>query len=169
MKLLEQNFNDMRNLAEYLVSNLFVNNKSVSAFTVIAAMEEAGAQKGVQSVYTGSKRCVVNLHRLKKVFSQFLHRHIRVCNQVTQTQKGVQSIYTDTERCVVKSHRLERCVVNFTQTEKGVQSSHTDSEKCALKPHRHQWCEDKSVRIEQGLEKCVDKMYLDEEGFKKAK
>ena len=47
MKLLEQNFNDMRNLAEYLVSNLFVNNKSVSAFTVIAAMEEAGAQKGV--------------------------------------------------------------------------------------------------------------------------
>ena len=47
VKLLEQNFNDMRNLAEYLVSNLFVNNKSVSAFTVIAAMEEAGAQKGV--------------------------------------------------------------------------------------------------------------------------
>lgn len=47
MKLLEQSFNNMRELAEFLVSNLYVNSKSVSAFTVIAAMEEAGAQKGM--------------------------------------------------------------------------------------------------------------------------
>jgi hypothetical protein len=46
VKLLEQNFSGMRELAEYLVSNLFVNSKSVSAFTVIAAMEETGVQKG---------------------------------------------------------------------------------------------------------------------------
>lgn len=47
VKLLEQSFNNMRELAEFLVSNLYVNSKSVSAFTVIAAMEETGAQKGV--------------------------------------------------------------------------------------------------------------------------
>lgn len=43
-KLLNANFQGIRDLAEYLISNLCVNSKSVAAFTVIAAMEDAGIQ-----------------------------------------------------------------------------------------------------------------------------
>ncbi|KAK3096135.1 hypothetical protein FSP39_023579 [Pinctada imbricata] len=43
-KLLSQNFTGVRELSEFLVSNLYVNSKSVAAFTVIAAMQESGMQ-----------------------------------------------------------------------------------------------------------------------------
>ncbi|OWF49323.1 uncharacterized protein LOC110451980 [Mizuhopecten yessoensis] len=43
-KLLEQNFPSVRELAEHLVSHLYVNSKSVSAFTVVAGMQDTGIQ-----------------------------------------------------------------------------------------------------------------------------
>ncbi|XP_060080196.1 uncharacterized protein LOC132559583 [Ylistrum balloti] len=43
-KLLEQNFPSVRELAEHLVSHLYVNSKSVSAFTVVAGMQDSGIQ-----------------------------------------------------------------------------------------------------------------------------
>lgn len=41
-KLLGTNFNNLRELAEFLVGNLYVNSKSTAAFTVLAAMQDAG-------------------------------------------------------------------------------------------------------------------------------
>ncbi|XP_069103167.1 DNA-binding protein RFX7-like [Argopecten irradians] len=43
-KLLEQSFPSVRELAEHLVSHLYVNSKSVSAFTVVAGMQDSGIQ-----------------------------------------------------------------------------------------------------------------------------
>ena len=54
-KLLEQGFNGLRDLAEHLVSNLYVGSKSVAAFTVIAAMQEAGSQASKSKYYESSK------------------------------------------------------------------------------------------------------------------
>ena len=51
-KLLEQSFSGLRDLAEHLVSNLYVGSKSVAAFTVIAAMQETGNQAN-KSKYGG--------------------------------------------------------------------------------------------------------------------
>ena len=41
-KLLSRGFSSLRELAEFLVGNLYVNSKSTAAFTVLAAMQEAG-------------------------------------------------------------------------------------------------------------------------------
>ncbi|XP_025084211.1 uncharacterized protein LOC112558159 [Pomacea canaliculata] len=43
-KLLSRGFTNLRELSEYLVGNLYVNSKSTAAFTVLAAMQEAGLQ-----------------------------------------------------------------------------------------------------------------------------
>lgn len=43
-KLLDQTFPSVRELAEHLVSHLYVNSKSVSAFTVVAGMQDSGIQ-----------------------------------------------------------------------------------------------------------------------------
>ncbi|XP_061191008.1 uncharacterized protein LOC133199164 [Saccostrea echinata] len=86
MKLLEQNFNGMRELAEYLVSSLFVNSKSVSAFTVIAAMEETGAQKAPSmfSNTTGGDR-----HRETQLQ---LQRKLHERENVTRQKKKLQQM-----------------------------------------------------------------------------
>ena len=41
-KLLSRGFSSLRELSEFLVGNLYVNSKSTAAFTVLAAMQEAG-------------------------------------------------------------------------------------------------------------------------------
>ncbi|KAL3885055.1 hypothetical protein ACJMK2_025153 [Sinanodonta woodiana] len=43
-KLLNKTFSGIRDLAEFLLTNLYVNSKSVAAFTLIAAMQDAGHQ-----------------------------------------------------------------------------------------------------------------------------
>ncbi|XP_062615147.1 uncharacterized protein LOC134276880, partial [Saccostrea cucullata] len=89
MKLLEQNFSGMRELAEYLVSSLFVNSKSVSAFTVIAAMEETGAQKAPSmfSNTTGGDR-----HRETQLQ---LQRKLHERENVTRQKKKLQQMKED--------------------------------------------------------------------------
>ncbi|XP_041356001.1 serine-rich adhesin for platelets-like [Gigantopelta aegis] len=56
-KLLGRSFGQLQELAEFLVGNLYVNSKSTAAFTVLAAMQEAGLQNSkvpVCSLFTSS-------------------------------------------------------------------------------------------------------------------
>ena len=50
-KLLGRSFGQLQELAEFLVGNLYVNSKSTAAFTVLAAMQEAGLQNSKGNVF----------------------------------------------------------------------------------------------------------------------
>lgn len=62
-KLLERAFSGLRELSEFLVSNSYVNSKSMAAFTVSAAMQEAGilnsSGKLVALSLTNSFTCIL--------------------------------------------------------------------------------------------------------------
>ena len=52
-KLLRNNFTDVKDLAQYLVTNTLVNTRSREAFTVLAAAQKVGVHKVTTVPSTG--------------------------------------------------------------------------------------------------------------------
>ncbi|CAC5422922.1 DNA-binding protein RFX7,DNA-binding protein Rfx5 [Mytilus coruscus] len=99
-KLLNANFQGIRDLAEYLISNLCVNSKSVAAFTVIAAMEDAGIQNikepSLFSNTTGGDR-----HRETQML---LQRKLQEGKLLREQKKKLQQQREENEQKLKESH-----------------------------------------------------------------
>ncbi|XP_071140192.1 uncharacterized protein [Mytilus edulis] len=99
-KLLNANFQGIRDLAEYLISNLCVNSKSVAAFTVIAAMEDAGIQNikepSLFSNSTGGDR--------HKETQMLLQRKLQEGKLLREQKKKLQQQREENEQKLKESH-----------------------------------------------------------------
>ncbi|XP_064596331.1 mucin-2-like [Liolophura sinensis] len=95
-KLLGKSFSDLRELAEYLLGNLYVNSKSMSAFTVIAAMRESGGHtaKGNMSQLF-SNPAGGNKHRETQLQ---LQRKLQERELLKEQKKKLQQQKTEIER-----------------------------------------------------------------------
>ncbi|XP_071098625.1 serine-rich adhesin for platelets-like [Haliotis cracherodii] len=95
-KLLGTNFNNLRELAEFLVGNLYVNSKSTAAFTVLAAMQDAGLHNSkvpVSSLFT----CTSGGNKHKETQLQ-LQRKLQERELIKEQKRRLQQQRSENER-----------------------------------------------------------------------
>nr|KAG5707237.1 hypothetical protein BaRGS_000011 [Batillaria attramentaria] len=109
-KLLSRAFSSLRELSEYLVGNLYVNSKSTAAFTVLAAMQEAGLHNSrvpVSPLFTcssgGDKHRETQLQLQRKLQERELlkEQKKKLQQQRSRTGSGVQQQYIEPIRPMV--------------------------------------------------------------------
>ncbi|KAH3873141.1 hypothetical protein DPMN_036368 [Dreissena polymorpha] len=95
-KLLDSKFNSVQSIAEYLVGNMFVNTKSVAAFTLISSLPE-GKQNSLKGSPLFSQQSNTSVDKHKET-NMLLHQKLQKNRQLQKQKEKAQSLKSEVEQ-----------------------------------------------------------------------